>query len=108
MGRKRIEEADFPSLVCDRLKEWGLCIRKQRVAQGILAVDLCRRLGISHPTLRRLELGEPSIGAAYYLSALHILGVLDAIAAQPNPALWLMANDSARARAPKDDDNDYF
>lgn len=108
MVRKRRDEISFPTLVADRLKEWGLCIRKQRVAQGILAIDLCRRLDISHPTLRRLEMGEPSIGAAHYLSALHILGVLDAISPQPDPALWRMSNESARARAVKDQDDDYF
>lgn len=108
MGRKRIEEADFPSLVCERLKEWGLCIRKQRVAQGILAADLCARLGISHPTLRRLEMGEPAISASYYLSALHILGMLDAVAPQPDPKSWMMTAHSPRARTLKEDRDDYF
>lgn len=108
MGRRRIEEADFPTLVCDRLKEWGLSIRKQRVAQGILAVDLCRRLGISHPTLRRLELGEPTIAAVHYLSALHVLGVMDAMAPQPEPPLWRMTDAAPRARGPKKSDDEYF
>lgn len=108
MGRRRIEETDFPTLVCDRLKEWGLSIRKQRVAQGILAVDLCSRLGISHPTLRRLELGEPTIGAVHYLSALHVLGVMESMAPQPDPALWRMSNEAPRARVPKKNDDEYF
>lgn len=108
MGRRRIEETDFPTLVCDRLKEWGLSIRKQRVAQGILAVDLCSRLGISHPTLRRLERGEPTIGAVHYLSALHVLGVMEAMAPQPDPALWRMTDEAPRARVPKKNDDEYF
>lgn len=108
MGRRRIEETDFPTLVRDRLKEWGLSIRKQRVAQGILAVDLCGRLGISHPTLRRLEHGEPTIGAVHYLSALHVLGVMDAMAPQPDPVLWRMSDAAPRARAPTINDDEYF
>lgn len=108
MGRLRMEEADFPTLVCERLKEWGLSIRKQRVAQGILAVDLCNRLGISHPTLRRLELGEPTIGAVHYLSALHVLGILETMAPPPDPALWRMSTEAPRARSPRKNDDEYF
>ena len=108
MGRTRIEQADFPTLVCERLKEWGLSIRKQRVAQGILAVDLCSRLGISHPTLRRLELGEPTIGAVHYLSALHVLGIMEMTAPQPDPTLWRMNTEAPRVRASNKHDDEYF
>ncbi len=66
-----------PTLVLERMRAWGAAIRHQRVAQGLRAVDLCARMGISHPTLMRAERGEPSVSANVYLTALHILGLLD-------------------------------
>lgn len=60
MGRRRIEETDFPTLVCDRLKEWGLSIRKQRVAQGILAMMMSTSEGI--PQMLYVYLQRPDNG----------------------------------------------
>lgn len=47
----------WPTLVQERLVEWGRCVNVQRMRQRITATDLCRRLGISEATLRRLERG---------------------------------------------------
>ncbi|MES2830516.1 MAG: helix-turn-helix domain-containing protein [Pseudomonadota bacterium] len=94
----------------EKLRTWGAAVRKQRIAQGIRASDLSHRLNISHPTLRRLEQGEPTVGAGVYLAAMHVLGFLD----QSTPPLakeWFhMTTSSTRARVhlANDEDDEYF
>ncbi|MEN9867611.1 MAG: hypothetical protein RL748_3201 [Pseudomonadota bacterium] len=95
-----------PTLVGERLRIWGQCVRKQRIAQGMRASDLCARMGISHPTLQRLQRGEASVGAGVYLEALHILGMLDFAAPMMDNAWWQMEQAHGRARPELDDD--YF
>ena len=96
-----------PTLVAERLKLWGKCVRKQRVAQNITAQDLCARLDISRPTLIRIEQGEATVSAALYLMALHVLGVLSYAAPELDPPLWQLENHDTRAR-PEAGDDDYF
>lgn len=99
--------AVIPSLVGERLQVWGKCIRKQRVAQNITALDLCQRIDISRPTLVRMERGEGSVAVALYLAAFHVLGLLEIAAPQPELSLWGMEHEGARA-ARRSDDADYF
>lgn len=108
MTNKTPTLAAVPTLVAERLKSWGLCVRKQRIAQRIRARDLCERLGISHPTLQRMERGEASIKAGTYLAALHILGVLEYAAPGLKTHLWHMENPTGRARPEVEDDDEYF
>lgn len=107
MPKKLLKPESTPSLVLERLKIWGKCIRTQRVTQNILANDLCARMGISDATLRRLEKGDPGASAASYMAALMILGVLDFAAPMPDTRLW-SNNPNSRARTAsfgEDDDN---
>ena len=108
MTRKHPATTLVPTLVAERLRVWGMCVRKQRITQGIRAFDLCARMGISQPTLQRLQRGEASVGAGVYLEALHILGVLDDCAPLPGNQLWQTANPSGRARPAMENDDDYF
>jgi transcriptional regulator with XRE-family HTH domain len=94
MPRKTLRAEAVPTLVQERLRMWGNCIRQQRITQGILAEDLCSRMEISDATLRRLEKGDPGAGVSLYLSALLILGVLDE--AVPVLANHLWVPDSRR------------
>ncbi|HEY4074293.1 MAG TPA: helix-turn-helix transcriptional regulator [Herbaspirillum sp.] len=75
----------MPTLVLEKLRSWGSCIKQLRLKQNIRAEDLCLRMRISHPTLRRLERGDAGAGVGLYLNALMILGALD-LAAPPLPA----------------------
>ena len=78
MSKQAIHDASVPSFVAEKLRLWAQAIRVQRVAQGLTADDLSTRIGISRSTMRRLELGEPAIAAHVYLSALMVIGLLDA------------------------------
>lgn len=107
MPRKLRSSDALASQAAERLREWGLCIRSQRVAQHIRASDLCARMDISLPTLRRLEQGDPGASAASYLNALLILGVFD-VAAPPLPTAYIAGMPSARAPGMPANGDDYF
>lgn len=107
MVKRARPTSEIPTLVAERLKIWGKCIRKQRVLQNITASSLCERLDISRPTLVRMEQGEGNVNAALYLAALNTLGVLAFAVPELEISLWQMDHWDKRARqdAP---DNDYF
>ena len=111
MPKKLRAMGAIPPLIAQRLDIWGRCIRTQRVSQHIPAADLCARLGISDATLRRMERGDPGTGAATYMTALWILGLLDTAVPALNPVYW-SADPVARARTPRTPDaqaeDDYF
>lgn len=105
---KKLRHPDaLASQAAERLREWGSCIRSQRVSQHIRASDLCGRMDISLPTLRRLEQGDPGVTAASYLNALLILGLFD-VAAPPVPPEYMARSASARAAGSRADEDDYF
>jgi hypothetical protein len=70
------------SKVLERLSSWGKCIHTQRVAQRITEIDFCARIGISRPTLHRMQKGSPNVSADTYLEAFVALGVIDIAAPQ--------------------------
>jgi transcriptional regulator with XRE-family HTH domain len=91
MPKKLLPSALVPTLVQERLTVWGRCIHVQRLQQRITVADLCHRLGISEPTLRRVERGDPGVGAGAYLNALLVLGIADEATPALRPALWQTA-----------------
>ncbi len=108
MSKRNPEQLPAPTLVMERLSTWGAAVRKQRIAQAIRATDLCARLNISHPTLRRLERGESTVSAGAYLAALHILGLLDRSAPPLAAELFHTSAIDPRARVIRAADDDYF
>jgi transcriptional regulator with XRE-family HTH domain len=108
---KKLSSADmWPTLVQERLIEWGRCINVQRLQQRITVADLCRRLGISEPTLRRLERGDPGVAAGAYLNALLTLGISAEATPALRPELWQQAP-GKRVRATRQEaeiNADYF
>jgi transcriptional regulator with XRE-family HTH domain len=108
MPRKMLFDDAVPSLVAERLTVWGRTIRTQRVRQRISAEQLCVRIGISRATLSRLERGDPAVNAAAYMTAFHVLGIVDEAMPPLNPALW-SPNETGRVRARREEgDDDYF
>lgn len=71
-----------------RLEFWGRCIRTQRVDQRLKAKDLCRELGMSEATLRRVERGDPMVAAISYLRAMGRLGILTRLVPEAPDDLW--------------------
>jgi transcriptional regulator with XRE-family HTH domain len=88
MPKKLSEIENWPTLVQERLKIWGHCIRTQRLRQRVTVADLSNRVGISRTTLLRLEKGDPGAGAGSYLTALLALGIADQAAPALPAELW--------------------
>lgn len=72
----------FPSVV-RQLKELGERLRLARLRRQLTTELFAERMGISRETLRRLELGDPTIAMGTYMRALRVLGLdsdIDAVA----------------------------
>lgn len=66
-----------------------------RKLQGLTAQQVCERAGISRPTLRKLEHGDPSVSFETFLNVLRSLGRLDAFTHSLDP----YESELGRARA---------
>lgn len=88
MPKKLTPEDAVPSLVEERLRVWGRCIRTQRITQRITTSRLAERMNISRATLQRLERGDAGASASNYLRAFLVLGILDVVAPVPAPRFW--------------------
>ena len=108
MPRKILVDDAVPSLITERLAIWGSTVRTQRVRQRISAEQLCVRIGVSRATLSRLERGDPAVNVAGYMTAFHVLGILDVVVPPLSPALW-STSENGRVRASGDEGaDDYF
>lgn len=57
----------------DPLRRLGLRLRSARLARNESQARFAARLGISVPTLRRMEQGDPTAQIGHWLAALNIL-----------------------------------
>lgn len=56
-----------------------------RKLQHLTADQVCQRAGISRPTLRKVETGDPTVSFESVLNVLRALGRLDSLAAALDP-----------------------
>lgn len=56
-----------------------------RKLQGLTAEQVCQRAGISRPTLRKVENGDPSVTMETLLNILRALGRLDSVVSAMDP-----------------------
>ncbi len=59
------------------MKELGERLRDFRLKRNEPQVRFSARLGVSIPTLRKLEKGDPTVAAGVWMQALWVLGKLD-------------------------------
>lgn len=74
MGRTTPE---MPLSVQQALDKLGRDIRNARKRRRITTRVMADRAGISRPTLRRVEQGDPSVALGIYASVLFVLGMAD-------------------------------
>lgn len=72
----RVSKKEVNTQVQSKLSSWGKCIRSLRISQNITEKGLCARIGVSLPTLKRLQNGAPEVAAGTYLEALLALGAM--------------------------------
>ena len=70
----------MPPMVSAQLRELGanLAIARKRRRQSRRA--WAQRIGVSEPTLARMEAGDPGVGAGIYATALWMMGRVKALA----------------------------
>lgn len=64
----------------------GDAIRTARIRRRKTAADVAGRLGVSLPTLRKLETGDPGVALGTFLAALWLLDLSPAVMAALDPA----------------------
>jgi transcriptional regulator with XRE-family HTH domain len=79
MPTKLSDTDSTPNIVLERLHAWGNAIYAARLRSRFTVADLCRRIGVSEATLRRMERGDPTVAAGTYLSALQSIGLIDIV-----------------------------
>lgn len=73
---KKLEPKNFVSVDIDlHLKSWGKLIKRQRKFSKLTHLDLAARIGVSQPTVSRMEKGDPAVACGTYLSALYALSL---------------------------------
>jgi transcriptional regulator with XRE-family HTH domain len=100
----------LPGSVTATLEELGKAIRVARIRRRQSAQDFASRLGVTLPTLRKLERGDPGVALATFVCAVWLIGMLDRLRDLARPesdALGNMLETSRlpqRVRRSKDDD----
>jgi transcriptional regulator with XRE-family HTH domain len=92
---------DLPHPVVEILPQIGAAIRTARIRRRKTAADFARRLGVSLPTLRKLEAGEPGVSLGTFLAALWLLDLLKEVGAALEPANDRLGITLDLARMPK-------
>lgn len=96
--------ASLPPAVSSALRGLGENLAIARVRRKESQRSWARRLGISVPTLIRLEQGDPGVGMGIYATALWLVGRIDAVTEAADPArdrgaLELDVREAVRRRA---------
>jgi hypothetical protein len=65
----------LPTSVQDALKQLGRDIRLARIRRRLPMADMAAKCVVSVPTLRKVELGDPSVGIAPVAAVLWALGM---------------------------------
>lgn len=79
MPRQNTSPAEFPPAILSQIEQLAQRIVQQRKSRGETQAQWAARLGISQPTMARIERGDPAVAMATYVSCLW----------QLNPALDL-------------------
>lgn len=93
MPRQNTCPADFPPFILSQIEQVAQRIVATRKSRGETQAQWAQKLGISQPTMARIERGDPSIATATYVMCLwlvnpqlHLLQLLDAQTADTAPA----------------------
>ncbi len=85
MPKQHVRPATVPPEVHPVLCQLGERVALARRRRGLRLVDLAKQIGISAPTMVRLERGEPTVSFGAFAMALWALGLLDDLARVGDP-----------------------
>ena len=84
MPRQITPPADYPQAVLEQIAQLARHIAIARKRRGETQAQWARRLGVSQPTMARIERGDPSVAMASYVMCMWLidpaLGLADLIA----------------------------
>ncbi len=96
-----VRSSHLPSEVGITLKEIGQTIRTARLRRRQSAVDVAARIGVSLPTFRKLEHGDPTVSLGAFDTAAWVLGLLPGVQNAVRPESDVQAASMEAARAPR-------
>ncbi|MFD2755421.1 helix-turn-helix transcriptional regulator [Comamonas terrae] len=90
MPRQNTPPADYPQAVLQQIEQLAQNIVIARKRRGESQAQWARKLGISQPTMARIERGDPSVAMASYVMCMWLInqagGLADLIAPQNDHA----------------------
>jgi len=86
MPKQFVKRSTVPDEVSPILARLGERISIARRRRGLRLVDLAKKIGVSPPTMIRIERGEPTVAFGAYAMALWALGLLADLAKLADPA----------------------
>ena len=90
MPKQNISPAEYPQPVLQQIERLGQHIAIARKRRGETQAQWARRLGVSQPTMARIERGDPSVAMASYVMCMWLvnpaMAVADVIAPQNDHA----------------------
>ncbi|MEQ6435445.1 helix-turn-helix transcriptional regulator [Comamonas sp. w2-DMI] len=101
MPRQNTPPADYPQAVLQQIEQLAQNIVIARKRRGESQAQWARKLGISQPTMARIERGDPSVAMASYVMCMWLInqagGLADLIAPQNDHAA--LEKEVAKVRA---------
>lgn len=101
MPRKNTSSADYPQAVIQQIEQLAQNITIARKRRGESQAQWARKLGISQPTMARIERGDPSVAMASYVMCIWLInqaaGLAELIAPQYDHAALEKEVDKVRA-----------
>lgn len=86
MPKQNTAPSDFPQAVLQQIEQLGQYIAIARKRRGESQAQWAKRLGVSQPTMARIERGDPAVSMAFYVMAMWLInqaeGLADLIAPQ--------------------------
>src|SRR5712691_6485330 len=114
MPRTNKSFQQLPAAVQSALLEFGSAIRVARIRRRQTVQDFASRLGVTLPTLRKIERGDPGVALATFVTALWLIGLLDRFRDLAKPESDVLGNRLEVSRLPRrvrrstDDELDRF
>lgn len=101
MPRQNTSPSDFPPAILQQIARLATRIVAARKQRGETQAQWAEKLGISQPTMARLERGDPSIATATYVMCLwHLNPQLDLTVLLPATSLAVDAGSLPAVQAP--------
>ena len=85
----RLSPAEHPQAVLQQIERLGQHIAIARKRRGETQAQWARRLGVSQPTMARIERGDPSVAMASYVMCMWLVNPAMAVAESAETASLL-------------------